>query len=161
MTQTCVRTNEDFDVDLDFSIYSIVRAVDLREVRQRREERMRGTSSGGGELGGMSLSQIEDQLGGGGGGGGYRKKDKRKKRGIRGGSNSNNNGGVLNDFNMKEIENLLQEFDTEDDIFEDENVMGSDGMLDVGELVSQMFRLKLDPYPKKPGSEPVSYSISG
>lgn len=156
VTQTCVRTNEDFDVDLEFSIHSIVRAVDLREVRQKREEQMRDSA---GELGGLSLSEIEEQLSGEGGG--YKSKGKKKKRGARGGNNSHGNGGVLNDYNMKEIENLLQEFDTEDDIFEDENVMGSDGMLDVGELVSQMFRLKLDPYPKKPGSEPVSYSISG
>mmetsp|Transcript_20844 Transcript_20844/g.31295 ORF Transcript_20844/g.31295 Transcript_20844/m.31295 type:complete len:126 (-) Transcript_20844:22-399(-) len=119
-----------------------------------------GNSSGGEDLGGMSLSQIEEQLGGGGGGG-YKKNSKRKKRGVRGGGGGGGGNNGLNDFNMKQIENLLQEFDTEDDIFEDENVMGSDGMLDVGELVSQMFRLKLDPYPKKPGSEPVRYSISG
>merc|ERR1712150_388265 len=106
--------------------------------------------------GGMSLAQIEGQLGGGGGG--KKKKGKKKRRGGRGGIDTS---GSLNDLKMKEIESLLQEFDTEDDVFEDENVLGSDGILDVGELVSQLFRLKLDPYPKKPGSEPVSYSISG
>jgi hypothetical protein len=106
----------------------------------------------------MSLAQIEGQLGGGGGGGGG-KKGKKKRRG--GGGGNINKGAALNDMRMKEIESLLQEFDTEDDVFEDENVLGSNGVLDVGELVAQMFRLKLDPYPKKPGSEPVSYSISG
>lgn len=146
VTQTCVRTNEDFDVELEFSIFSVVRASELREEKQNSQ------------LGGMSLAQIEGQLGGGGGGGGG-KKGKKKRRG--GGGGNINKGAALNDMRMKEIESLLQEFDTEDDVFEDENVLGSNGVLDVGELVAQMFRLKLDPYPKKPGSEPVSYSISG
>ncbi len=147
VTQTCVRTNEDFDVDMEFSIFSIVRATEIRETRQNNE------------LGGMSLAQIEGQLGGGDGYGGRRGKKKKKKQ--KGGGSSIGNGGALNDMKMKEIESLLQEFNMEDDIFEDENVLASDGILDVGELVAQMFRLKLDPYPKKPGSEPVSYSISG
>jgi len=34
-------------------------------------------------------------------------------------------------------------------------------MLDMGELVSQTFWLNLDPYPKKPGSGPVEFTISG
>jgi len=70
-------------------------------------------------------------------------------------------GGNLDDMRMKEFEDLLQEFDLEEDIIEDENIFGLDGVLDIGELVAQTFRLKLDPYPKKPGSEPVSYSITG
>jgi hypothetical protein len=144
VTQTCVRTNEDFEVDLEFSIFSIVTVSEAREVEQTSQ------------LGGMSAAQIEGQLGGGRGG--VRKKGKKKKRGNAG---SLNVGGNLNDLKMKEIESLLQDFDVEDDIFEDENVLGSDGVIDVGELVAQMFRLKLDPYPKKPGSEPVTYTISG
>ena len=56
---------------------------------------------------------------------------------------------------------MLQDFNFEDDVVEDESVFASDGILDIGELVAQMFRLKLDPYPKKPGSEPVRYSITG
>ena len=67
----------------------------------------------------------------------------------------------LNEMRMKEIEELLQDFDIEEEVVEDENIFGTDGILDVGELVAQTFRLKLDPYPKKPGSEPVSYSITG
>ena len=144
VTQTCVRTNEDFDVEFEFSIYSIVRAIDSREMRQNQD------------IGGMSLAQIEGQLGGSGGGSGRKKKGGRKKQ-----RSGGNIGGSLNDMNMKEIESMLQEFDIDDDIYEDENVLGPDGILDVGELVAQMFRIKLDPYPKKPGSEPVSYSISG
>ena len=144
VTQRCVRTNEEFEVDLEFSILSIVRASNVREMKQTQE------------LGGMSIAQIEGQLTGGGNRGGKNKKGKKKR-----GGNSYGNGGTLNDMNMKEIENMLQEFDLDDDTFEDENVLGPDGVIDVGELVAQMFRLKLDPYPKKPGSEPVSYTITG
>lgn len=89
--------------------------------------------------------------------------DRRKKQKKRGRKNDVNmrDGGNLDDMRMKEIEDLLQEFDLEEDIVEDENIFGLDGVLDIGELVAQTFRLKLDPYPKKPGSEPVSYSITG
>jgi hypothetical protein len=48
-----------------------------------------------------------------------------------------------------------------EDIMEDEGILGEDGIFDVGELVAQMFRVKLDPYPKKPGTTPVSYTITG
>ena len=66
VTQTCVRTNEDFDVEFEFSIYSIVRAIDSREMRQNQD------------IGGMSLAQIEGQLGGSGGSDGRKKKGGRK-----------------------------------------------------------------------------------
>ena len=58
VASTCVRTNEDFDVELlEFSIFSIVRASEMREATKQDAE-----------LGRMSLAQIEGQLGGGGGG---------------------------------------------------------------------------------------------
>eukprot|EP01083_Nonionella_stella_P077874 212874_1 len=140
--QTCVRTNEDFEVDLEFDFLSTVKSSGTKE-----EEDL--------ELGGMSAAQIQGALGGGGGGGS--KKGKRR----RGGNDSRQNGATLDQMKMKELEGLLQEFDVEEDIVEDESIFGSNGLLDVGELVAQSFRLKLDPYPKKPGSEPVSYSITG
>jgi hypothetical protein len=93
-------------------------------------------------------------------GGGSNRRKKQKKRGRKNDVNMRD-GGNLDDMRMKEIEDLLQEFDLEEDIIEDENIFGLDGVLDIGELVAQTFRLKLDPYPKKPGSEPVSYSITG
>lgn len=138
--QTCVRTNEDFEVGLEFDIFCTVKSSGMKE-----EDNL--------ELGGMSAAQIEGALGGGGGS----KKGKRR----RGGNDSRQNGVTLDQMKMKELEGLLQDFDVEEDIVEDETIFGCDGFLDVGELVAQSFRLKLDPYPKKPGSEPVSYTITG
>jgi len=144
VTQTCVRTNEDFDVDLEFSLQSIVKSCGFRE-----EEAA--------DLGGMSAAQIEGALGGG-----ASSKRKGKKKGGRQQVNMRESTSQsLNELRMKEIEDLLQDSDMEEDIVEDENIFGMDGMLDIGELVAQTFRLKLDPYPKKPGSGPVSYSITG
>lgn len=143
VTQTCVRTNEDFEVDLEFDLFAVVRSIQSREQLQDDQE-----------LGGMSIAQIEGSLGGGRGA--RNKKGGGKKKRSGGG----NAGSGLDNYKMKEIELLLQDFDLEDDVVEDESVF-SDGTLDVGELVAQMFRLKLDPYPKKPGTEPVSYTITG
>jgi len=48
------------------------------------------------------------------------------------------------------------------DLVEDEAVYSlSSEQLDVGELIAQTFWLQLDPYPKKPGTDPVVWEISG
>jgi hypothetical protein len=44
------------------------------------------------------------------------------------------------------------EYEVSDEIIEDESCFCTDGIVDCGEIVAQMFRSKLDPYPKKPGS---------
>merc|ERR1740124_1559678 len=90
VTQTCVRTNEDFEVELEFNLAVIVRACIVQ---------------GFNEIGGSTVEDME--------------------------------------------------------VVEDLAIFADDGILDAGELVAQSFRLKLDPYPKKPGTEPVSYSITG
>jgi len=54
----------------------------------------------------------------------------------------------------------MQEYEVLDEIIEDESCFCTDGIVDVGEIVAQMFRSKLDPYPKKPGTDPVSYSFT-
>lgn len=142
--QTCVRTNEDFEVDLEFEMFSVVKAFGVRSDYDE-------------DLGGLTQADLEGALNAGGG---SNRRKKHKKRGRKNDVNMRD-GGNLDDMRMKEIEDLLQEFDLEEDIVEDENIFGLDGVLDIGELVAQTFRLKLDPYPKKPGSEPVSYSITG
>lgn len=144
VTQTCVRTNEDFEVDLEFEMFSVVKAFGVR-------------SDYDDDLGGLTQADLEGALNAGGG---SNRRKKQKKRGRKNDVNMKD-GGTLDDMRMKEIEDLLQEFDLEEDIIEDENIFGLDGVLDIGELIAQTFRLKLDPYPKKPGSEPVSYSITG
>jgi hypothetical protein len=142
VTQTCVRTNEDFDVDLEFSFLNIVRSTG------------NGMADADLNLGGMNLAQIQGSLGGSG----QRSNNKKRKKKH---PNLKNDGISLDDRTMGEIGSLMQEFEVQDDVIEDVLIFGNDGILDVGELVAQSFRLKLDPYPKKPGSEPVKYSISG
>jgi hypothetical protein len=47
-------------------------------------------------------------------------------------------------------------------LVEDESIYSSaTGVLDVGELVAQTFWLQLDPYPKKPGTGPMEFTITG
>eukprot|EP00566_Odontella_aurita_P027769 CAMPEP_0113597814 /NCGR_PEP_ID=MMETSP0015_2-20120614/41227_1 /TAXON_ID=2838 /ORGANISM="Odontella" /LENGTH=165 /DNA_ID=CAMNT_0000505735 /DNA_START=386 /DNA_END=883 /DNA_ORIENTATION=+ /assembly_acc=CAM_ASM_000160 len=150
VTQKCVRTNEDFDVDLEFDVISIVKAVE--------------STQGGGDLGGMDVAEIERQLSGGGGGGGSRKAKRKGKKGRRDGKSVKGGGGKLDDVGVRALQDMLSDFDAgvdEDDVVEDEAVLGSEGVLDLGELVAQLFRLKLDPYPKKPGSKPINLSFSG
>jgi len=53
----------------------------------------------------------------------------------------------------------MQGFDIQDDIIEDSSVYDN-GTIDVGELVAQIFRVKLDPFPKKPGTDPISLEFS-
>jgi hypothetical protein len=142
VTQTCVRTNEDFDVDLEFNFLNIVRSTG------------NGMADADLNLGGMNLAQIQGSLGGSG----QRSNNKKKRRKQ---LNLNNEGASLDDKTMGEIGSFMQELEVEDDVIEDVLIFGNDGILDVGELVAQSFRLKLDPYPKKPGSEPVKYSITG
>jgi hypothetical protein len=140
VTQTCVRTNEKFEVDVEFPVSQIVKptatsaasaaaAVAASQPDEIKKELKRQQKKGAGENKNKSntISQLqrllEEQDAGGGGGGGL--------------------------------------FD-EDAMIEDENIYSATtGKLDVGELVAQVFWLNLDPYPKKPGTKPVVYEISG
>jgi len=48
------------------------------------------------------------------------------------------------------------------DVVEDEGIYSlSSDQLDVGELIAQTFWLELDWYPKKPGTDPMEFEISG
>jgi hypothetical protein len=162
VTQTCVRTNEGFDVDLEFPFHTVLRAMEA------------ATSSGNdgadttdilseGELAALDAAaqlgdgrqQRKKKKGGGGEGGGKQKREKGIK-GVRGGQSSRD----LDDMGMKELQNIMQEYEVLDEIIEDESCFCTDGIVDVGEIVAQMFRSKLDPYPKKPGTDPVSYSFT-
>lgn len=95
-----------------------------------------------------------------------KKKTKKRNKNKRGEKRLNKeNGGVktqaLQQMDIMEIQKLLQDIDVEDDVMEDEAIYSADGILDIGELVAQMFWLKLDPYPRKPGSNFVQKSITG
>jgi len=134
VTQTCVRTNEKFDVDLEFPLFAVVRPIagvadddDLSELEGFFEEEMRSRGNKG------------------------KKKDKTVTTPERN----------INEMDMAELQRMLQDFDVEDDVIEDEAIYSMDGTIDLGELVSQLFWLKLDPYPKKPGTYPIRTSITG
>jgi hypothetical protein len=149
VTQTCCRTNEDFEVDLEFDIFTSVRATGSNTRISNKLD----------TIGGMSVADIQNSFDNGGG------KNSYKQKGNNNTNRRRNNKSVsmqkLEELKMRQIEEMLQCVDSDDDVFEDEAVFTSDGVLDAGELVAQLFRVKLDPYPKKPGSEPVQYSITG
>jgi hypothetical protein len=141
VTQRCVRTNEDFEVNLKFPLYCIVRPVMP-----------------------TTMSQDSSSLGS------YQ--DTRNDKGESS-PRKQNTGGSKNTFripdrnidemDVMELQRMLQvDMNNDDDIMmEDEAIYCLDGPLDVGELVAQFFWLKLDPYPKKPGTDPVQISITG
>lgn len=148
VTQTCVRTNEDFDVTLEFSFDTVLRAMSSTS----------GSSSASKDdvetaplsLGELAALEAAAKLGGG------EKPRKKKKggnkqrgvKGVRGGQSSRD----LDGIGMKQLQDVLMEYEVTEDIIEDESCFCTDGIVDCGEIVAQMFRSKLDPYPKKPGS---------
>lgn len=139
VTQVCVRTGEVFDVDVQFPLFCIVRPL--------------ASSSDGNEEDDVPAAVLDYE----------RNNNKNRKKNKKGGKREN--GGVktqaLQQMDIMEIQKLLQDIDVEDDVMEDESIYSSDGTLDVGELVAQMFWLKLDPYPRKPGTSFEQISISG
>ena len=133
VTQRCVRTNEDFQVDLEFPLYCIVRPV-------------------------LPMSQLSSQ---------YEDEQddspRRKQGPTTRKSSYRPQGRNIDEMDVMELQRMFQ-FDISDDddvLMEDEAIYCIDGLMDVGELVSQLFWLKLDPYPKKPGTDPVQRSITG
>ena len=163
VTQVCVRTNEQFMVQVEVPIQSIVRPV-----------------ANDPDAFSLPNLSVEDDIQSSPT---SRNKEKKKK---------NNNGKVKNNKdqwksknNLQALQQLLeQELSSslpqtrstssspsisnrnldwlEDSILEDESIYSlTTGILDVGELVAQTFWLQLDPYPKKPGTGPRTFSISG
>jgi uncharacterized metal-binding protein YceD (DUF177 family) len=144
VTQRCVRTNDDFVVDVEFSLDSLVRPVvpvgqDLLDAdtndgpavsnEQSQRRRTGSPPSGRSKQNSADLGAIQRLL------------EQRIQE--------NSNGNVV--------------YDEEEDasLMEDEAIYCVNGALDVGELVAQLFWLQLDPYPKKPGTTPVQRSITG
>jgi len=147
VTQTCVRTNEEFQVDLEFHFNTVLKAMSSSR---------RGSSTD--ELSAGELQALESAFNLDTQGRSKRKGGKKPRgvKGVRGGQSSRD----LDDMGMKQLRDKLQEYEITDEIIEDEACFCTDGIVDVGEIVAQIFRSKLDPYPKKPGSDPVSYSFT-
>jgi hypothetical protein len=145
--QTCVRTNEDFDVDLEFNFDNTFKAVAA------------SIQSSGGSSSTLSSGELEafeaaSQLSDWSNRGNKRNKKQTTVKTVKGSQQRGNQ------LDVKELQKVLTEYEVTNDIIEDESCFCTDGIVDVGEIVSQVFRSKLDPYPKKPGSDPVRYTFT-
>lgn len=150
VTQTCVRTNENFEIDIEFSFDTVIRAMAPTKGGSGGSSSMEDESE---QLSAGELAALEaaSKLRGGSSKQSNKKKGGKKQRdvkGVRGGQSSRD----LDGTGMKQLQDILMEFEVIDEIIEDENCFCTDGIVDCGEIVAQMFRSKLDPYPKKPGS---------
>jgi len=66
----------------------------------------------------------------------------------------------IDDMDIQELQQVMEEFGSDLDVIEDLMIF-KEGVVDAGELAAQLLRLELDPFPKKPGSEPINLSFSG
>ena len=154
VTQRCVRTNEDFEVALEFPIYCIVRPV-----QSSTASSIPDLSAATGSYQDNNSNSIDKHNG----------PQQRKSNGANNNNNNNKKSYRLPDRNIDEmdvmeLQRLLQADITADDdtLMEDEAIYTlQDGQMDLGELVAQLFWFKLDPYPKKPGTDPIQRSITG
>lgn len=140
VTQRCVRTNEDFQVDLEFPLYCIVRPV----------APLYALFNGGGIVEPDAASNVNANA---------KSSTEREDK-----SNSKPRKNInIGEMDMMQLQRMLQQdiSDEDDMLMEDEMIYPTDGALDVGELVAQLFFLKMDPYPKKPGSDFTSFTITG
>lgn len=151
LTQTCVRTNEEFEIDVEFPIYAVVKPV---------------TSNNDEDLRRLFLQQQEEeeQMNSNGGTKKKNKKNKKRKDDV-----FHENKKTHNLADVFDLQAAIQEADffgdgdgEAADLVEDEAIYSlSSEQLDVGELIAQTFWLQLDPYPKKPGTDSVSWEITG
>lgn len=140
LTQRCVRTNEDFSVNVEFPLYAIVRPVVPLNVGM--PPAAAADDEGDEDL----YASLDDG-------------DKTMQR------RNNKKPANLETLDVFQLQQLLQDDDDDDELadvlMEDQAIYPVGGQMDLGELVAQLFWLQLDPYPKKPGSEPIQRSISG
>jgi hypothetical protein len=145
VTQRCVRTGEAFQVDLEFPVEALVRPV--RPL-----------------LSSLSFAEeMED-------GKGMRESRSSQKSMRNNMSKKSDRSTGFNGMDLAELQGLLEGAENDGSgsidsssttLMEDEAIYSTESLLDVGELISQLFWLQLDPYPKKGGSGPVQYSITG
>ncbi|MGK3745227.1 MAG: hypothetical protein ACI8RD_014014 [Bacillariaceae sp.] len=167
LTQTCVRTNEEFDVDVEIPVYAIIRPV------ESNFEKLNGINTQTEQQVQEEEEEEESNTKG-------KKKNKNKKKKDK--NTFHENKKVYNLDDIFNLQTALQEADSfssggagggsgiggsddEDgvaDVVEDEGIYSlSSDQLDVGELIAQTFWLELDWYPKKPGTGPMEFEISG
>jgi hypothetical protein len=105
VTQTCVRTNEDFDVDLEFAILAIVRPIASTFDGSQQDNFS--------ELQGFFEEEVRN------------KKGKKKKESKEVTTPERN----VYEMDMVELQRLLQDLDSEDDVIEDESIYSLDGVI--------------------------------
>ena len=147
LTRTCVRTNEDFQEDMEFPIYSIVRPVTgVGPISPASAERDASVVQ-------LSRSTSKEN------------KKRRRKKEQSAYDVEDDDIDPAEMLKMQTMMNDLEQADEnyEDVLMEDEAIFATNGMLDVGELVAQLVWLNLDPYPKKPGASPdgLQFTITG
>ena len=143
LTQTCVRTGEQFTVDVDVPVEVLVKPMSIQTMFEYNAPIDIENSSSN------NLNYDNN------------KKKKKKKKQKQGHS-------IQDVF---DLQNAINDAESDNDMFggsssttliEDEAIYSSQtGLLDVGELIAQTFWLQLDPYPKKPGTGPIKLKISG
>jgi hypothetical protein len=151
VTQRCVRTNEDFEVTVEFPIYCIVRPVIPTNNGVSPQLDESSTTGSYQDMNGMNDRNSAQQPRKSNGASKNKKSYRLPDRNI-------------DEMDVMELQRMLQaDINSEDDtLMEDEAIYNlQDGQLDVGELVAQLFWFKLDPYPKKPGTDPIQRSITG
>lgn len=145
VTQRCVRTSEAFQVDVEFPVEALIRPV--RPL-----------------LSSISfVGDIEDSEG--------MRESRSSQRSMRNNnSRKSDRSNSFDSMDLSELQGLLEYAENEESgslesssttLMEDEAIYSTESLLDVGELISQLFWLQLDPYPKKGGSGPVQFSITG
>ena len=142
LTQRCVRTNEDFSMNVEFPLYAIVRPVVALHVGA-------GTAVVDGDDA-YDEEALYAAMG----------ESSPSRR-----TNNNKKPPSLENLDVFQLQQLLQDDDDDEELadvlMEDQAIYPVGGQMDLGELVAQLFWLQLDPYPKKPGSEPIQRTISG
>lgn len=160
LIQTCVRTGESFEVDVEIPVNAIIRPVQSNSDGTATNDNMDSLRH-------TDYDNHDDSSSSGG------KKKKQKKNKKKNKHVMHQNKKVHNLDDIFDLQTAIEQaelyegsigggIDGNDtaDVVEDEGIYSfSSDQLDVGELVSQTFYLQLDWYPKKPGSEPVEFEM--
>lgn len=133
ITRTCVRTGEPFDEQLKFDVFAVLTPAESATLLPTLPEDTSNNKKKG-------TQQSKKQ----------QRKDKKHAVGRK----------QIEEMGLKEVQNMLEDLDLEEYVIQDVAIYNSFGIVNVGELIAQLLVLKLDPYPKKPGSQPVRFTFS-
>lgn len=165
ITQTCVRTNEDFDMTVEFPVLAIVKPVSFNNLAWKdvgdkdpspaattaafeKKKTKSKNSSRSRKSAAVDMADLQQLI------------EEQSTSSPRPSSSKKNRNNINNNFDDFDDDGF--DYFGAEEIVEDESIYSAtNGILDVGELVAQTFYLNLDRYPKKPGTGPLEYTISG